>query len=417
MKNYYKIDLISISQTSGGTGGVYTGKITFEQLFRIHRLTERKESKQDPFGTKKINYKKEEDEEFQRHLSEKKLTEIRNYVSEHLISEKATIFPSAVIISLELNENNSEDFLEEQQIDHYYSQELGTCFILQNSQSPQFKKLYIPKNERICLIVDGQHRFYGLRKYYESIKNEEIRDRIKKFEFITTVLLGLDAYQVGQVFANVNFHQKPVNRSLYYDIFGASSTDKNEIQLAHYLALHMQNNTDSPLKDMIKLLGKGYGLFSQAFIVEKLIIHFGRDGVWRALYEDFKSSGRRFLEIPLFMKSYFRAIEHHYDLCWPRRVIRDGHEVYSSFSYDYILCKTTGMGAFLRLIKDIFPLVEKMSETQKMAKLDSIFSRISKKDAAIMFSKTGDYGGAGSEGLQLRLYRSLKYKYKLEASS
>lgn len=412
MSNFYKVDVINISQTPDNTGGVYTGKITFEQLFTIHRLTERKESTQDPFGgKKKVNYQEVDDEEFQRHLSDRKLGQIKTYLEELLHTNTATVFPSAVIISLDINENNSDN-LSYQEIENEYSPELNSCFLIENQLTPELKTLFIPKNKRICLIVDGQHRFYGLKRFYESAK-PEIQSRINKFEFITTILIGFDPFQVGQVFANVNFHQKPVNRSLYYDIFGASSTDKNEIQLAHYLVLHLQNSLESPLEGMIKLLGKGYGLFSQAFLVEKMLIHFSTNGVWNELFNDFRSNGKKFLNIPDFIKMYFRSIEFNYDNCWPRKVERDGKLVYSSFEYDYILCKTTGMGAFLRLIKDVYPLMADLSHESQRKKLDNIFSKINKSTAEELFSKKSEYGGAGSEGLQLKLYNNLKYRLDL----
>lgn len=405
IKNYYILDVAQISQLKSGTGAVFTGKLSFEELLTIHRLTERKESLEDPFGKKIINYQKEEDEEFQRHLSEKKLNEIKRYLIEEINNPQSSIsvFPSSLIISLDINENNSED-LTEQKIAQYYTDDLDSCFV---TNSGNFKKLYIPKNKRICLIVDGQHRFYGLKKYFDDLKIETDKKKVYNFEFITTILLGFDSYQVSQVFANVNFHQKPVNRSLYYDIFGASSNDKNEIQLAHYLVLHLQNNEDSPLKNMIKLLGKGYGLFSQAFFVEKVLIHYYSGGVWESLYEDFKNNGKTFLKIPTFIKLYFNSIREHYPDCWPEKVERDGELVYSSFAYDYILCKTTGMGAFLRLIKDIYPRTENINTNSK-AELDKIFGNISASEAEQLFSKNGDFGGGGSEGLQLRLYKFLK---------
>lgn len=408
--NYFIIDSLQISQLKSGTGGVFTARLTFDQLYKIHRLTERKESLHDPFGLKKDKNDKIEDDEFQRHLSPGKLSEIKKYVGlEFANSDTKIIFPSAVIISLDLNEDNSEEMSQEN-IESLYSPLLQSCFVVNAGNS--FKKIYIPKNNKISLIVDGQHRFYGFKKYYDTLDSGD-KTKFEKFEFITTILVGFDSYQIAQVFANVNFHQKPVNRSLYYDIFGSTSTDRNEIQLAHFLALHMQNNIESPLLNMIKLLGKGYGLFSQAFFVEKLLIHFDQNGIWRDLYLDYKNNGERFLTISVFMKLYFSSVSYSYSSCWPEMVVRDGKYVYSSYAYQYILCKTTGMGAILRLINDIYPhTIGKSNEEIKIV-LDSIFSRINRREAENFFSRNGEFGGAGSEGLQLKLYKKLKYKLNL----
>lgn len=290
-----------------------------------------------------------------------------------------------------------------------YSDRLSSCFIKNESI------LYIPKNRRIALIVDGQHRFYGVKKLYESpFLSAEDKQTIENFEFPTSFLIGFDIYQLGKVFATVNFTQKPVNRSLYYDIFGSvPDIEKNDIKLAHDLALHLNNSEESPLKDMIKMLGKGYGLFSQSFFVEKMLIHFKKRGVWEKIYADYINNGRDYKKLPIFMKTYLRCVEEAYNNAWPTRVERDEKLVYSPFYYDFILCKTTGMGAIFRLIKDIYPLVEESSEKEMHDKILEIFNRLPKIEYMNLFSKTGDFGGTGGEGLQVKLYRHLQSKLRL----
>src|SRR5690606_14988011 len=115
------------------------------------------------------------------------------------------------------------------------------------------------------LIVDGQHRLAAMLKLYEDASSDKIRigryslqqkypdltnnivqNRLTSFELNCTLLIGFDLWEQGKVFADVNFNQKPVNKSLYYDIFGSyPDPDKNDIFLAHMLALHLNNNEDS----------------------------------------------------------------------------------------------------------------------------------------------------------------------------
>ncbi len=412
MKNFTKITTLEVLQLNSKSGAVFNGRITFKELLQIHRLTERKESSIDPFGEKTKSQIIDFEEEFQRHLNNSKLNQIGNYLDKALDNDsEGIIFPSSVILSLDLNEDNSED-LNENQINDLYYEGMSSCFAVKNDETTS---IYIPKTKAICLIVDGQHRFYGLKKYYEQTTDDNLKKKISNFQFISTILLGYDSYQVAEVFANVNFNQKPVNKSLYYDIFGSAAKEKNEIQLAHFLALHMQNSFDSPLKDMIKLLGKGYGLFSQAFFVEKLLIHFKEGGVWHELYGNYILGGERFLIIAKFLKQYFRIIEEIYSACWPERVLKDGNEVYSAYSYKYILCKTTGMGALFRLIKDVYPLTEEIEDENKVSNiLRSKFNLIDQQTAENLFSKMGEYGRGGSEGFQVRLYRELKERLELQ---
>lgn len=415
MENFIKISSLEVLQLNSKSGAVYTGRITFKELLVIHRLTERKENSTDPFGDK-MNVRKIsadiDDNEFQRHLNKSKLIQLAKYLNEGFGNQnEGILYPSSVILSVDLNEDNSNE-LKEDEIDNKYYEGISNCFTIEKDG---ITSIFIPKTERICLIVDGQHRFYGLKKFYNETKDLKKKDKILGFQFIATILLGYDPYQVAEVFANVNFNQKPVNKSLYYDIFGSSAKEKNEIQLAHFLALHMQNNQESPLNDMIKLLGKGYGLFSQAFFVEKLLIHFKDDGVWTDLYQNYLLDGDRFLKIPEFLILYFSEIKKAYPECWPEKIVRENTEVYSAFSYEYILCKTTGMGAFFRLIREIFPVIDNSNtEDEKREALRNFFTKISKQDAQLLFSKNGEFGRGGSEGFQIRLYKILKKYYELD---
>lgn len=406
--NYYEINVMPIRQIQTGT--VLMGKLQFKQLLTIHRLTERKESLIDPFEEKKVNVEFEE-EEFQRQLSPNKLNKIGNFLREQfeLYKEKKSIgiFPTAIIVALDHDVDYDSDKLDEKLLEEQYFEKLSSCFIKRDSV------LYIPKNKRVALIVDGQHRFYGVKKFYESIQNEEDKKFIEDFEFPTTFLIGFDIYQLGEVFATVNFNQKPVNRSLYYDIFGSvPETEKNDIKLAHDLALHLNNNEESPIKDMIKMLGKGYGLFSQSFFVEKMLIHFKSGGVWEKIYSDYMTNGKQYKKLPIFMKIYLTCVEETFISAWPTRIEKNGKLVYSPYNYEFILCKTTGMGAIFRLIKDIYPLVENLSEKEMHDKIIDILDRV-RKDSKEIFSKNGAFGMTGGEGLQVKLYRFLKLKLKL----
>ncbi len=427
LKNYIVIDVIEVRQLQNGL--VFTGKITFQQLNSIFKLTERKEDTTDPFDGSKIKYTTRTTE-FQRQLSEKKLKEIQLYLREEIkqinIGKSLGLFPSSLILynrSFESDDlvidtkeklKNDEVELTEQIIHDSYTSELDCCFY--RHQSDDYYKLYIPNNTGITLIVDGQHRFYGTKLLYNSV-DEKTQGQIDDFEFIMTFLVGFDVYEVGQIFATVNFNQKPVNRSLYYDIFGsAPQTDRegnlqNDIRLAHDLALHLNNNESSPIYSMIKLLGKGEGLFSQAFFVKRMLALF-KSGIWNKYLIDYINGGNEYKDIAQFMKDYLYALFEAYPSAWPEKVNKKGKLVYSSYYYDYILCKTTGLGAFFRLIKDIYPKISKNSNSYKK-EIMNYFTKISDKDADKLFSSSGIYGGAGSEGLQDKLYLYLKSKFGL----
>ena len=227
--------MVQVSQLQSGI--VFTGKMNFGQLNQIYKLTERRESVDDPFGNSTIVY--DDNTDFQRQLSQKKLKEIESYLRDEMQQRKAgkslAMFPSSLILynrasepdDLKLDTNADEQTINLQVINDSYSTTLDCCFYLQSPQKADLYQLFIPKNRGITLIVDGQHRFIGTQRFYQSLP-QELRDEVENFEFIVTYLVGFDLYEVGQIFATVNFNQKPVNRSLYYDIFGsAPQTDRD----------------------------------------------------------------------------------------------------------------------------------------------------------------------------------------------
>ncbi len=293
-KNYIILDMVQVSQLQSGM--VFTGKMKFHQLNEVYKLTERKENIYDPFADKNINFDANSIE-FQRQLSKKKLSDIEAYLSKEMEQREAgkslAMFPSSLILynrsyesdDLKQGSDTEVETLSEDIIDESYTDELDCCFYVQSEEKKDVYKLYIPKNKGITLIVDGQHRFVGTQRFYNSLSKEK-KSLVDDFEFIVTYLVGFDLYEVGQIFATVNFNQKPVNRSLYYDIFGsAPQTDRdgklqNDIRLAHELAVHLNVNEESPINSMIKLLGKGYGLFSQAFFVDKMRRYVFKSKIW-----------------------------------------------------------------------------------------------------------------------------------------
>lgn len=430
LNNYIIINVVQVRQLQNGL--VFTGKIKFGELNQIFKLTERQESVHDPIDNTTITLSAE-DQQFQRQLSFKKLREIQIYLQEEMKQlqngKSLGMFPSSLILynrsyesdDLNLDDtkydlNDNEDvILTEDIIQNSYHANLDCCFYLTN-QSPDIYKLYIPKNPKITLIVDGQHRFFGTKQFYNTLSTVQ-KLLVDDFEFIVTYLVGFDVYEVGQIFATVNFNQKPVNRSLYYDIFGsAPQTDRegnlqNDIRLAHDLVLHLNNSESSPIKSMVKLLGKGYGLFSQAFFVEKIIRVF-RTGIWDSYLIDYVNQGDHYKDIAIFMKDFFSAIQEAYPSAWPEKINRGEKMVYSSYSYPYILWKTTGLGAFFRLIKNIYPRVSSDPSNYKINIL-SILNRINDSEANALFSKEGNFGGSGSEGIQDKLYKQLLIAYDL----
>jgi DGQHR domain-containing protein len=292
-------------------------------------------------------------------------------------------------------------------------------------------ELLVPTN-KISLIVDGQHRLSAMIKLYEDAKNDRIKigrnalfheypdltnemviSQLEKFELNCTILLGFDKWEQGKVFADVNFNQKPVNKSLYYDIFGSfPDPNKNDIFLAHMLAMHLNNNENSVIKNSIKMLGTGNGYFSQAFFVEALLDHFGKQGIWNDIPLNYVNGGSEHKILPKVLKAYMSAIKSSYNDYWPKE------DETTSRKYPHILLKTTGMGALLKLLDPIYRKLKPEIDFKSIddAELIKIFVKQlepSIDKASYYFSREGGYSGSGSKGQQNALYLELKKSLNL----
>jgi len=406
---YIVLDMFKVRQMQNGI--VFAGKMRFSDLNQVYKFTERKSQKQDNmFGTSEYSLLKDENDFFQRQISKDKVFKIREYLEESLSLNKEThnIFPSSVILYNRPSEEDAEDLIDEK-ITNLYAPDLDCCFYRENLQSsvPGLYQLFIPKNKDITLIVDGQHRFLGTKTLYDSLvkAKDTNSSKVADFEFIVTYLVGFDIYEVSRIFADVNFKQKPVNRSLYYDIFGSVPyTDDNnewhnEIRLAHDLAVH--------------LLGKGHGLFSQAFFVDTIQNNIFKSGVWNEYLGSYIKGDSRYRIISKFMKDYLCALRDVYPSLFPNKIEKDvdgiSKQVYSSNAYRGVLWKTTGLGAYLRLIKYIYPLV-KNDPDNFHSNIKNIFERIDEKSICLILDK---YKEGGSAGFQSKLYKELLEKYEL----
>jgi DGQHR domain-containing protein len=130
------------------------------------------------------------------------------------------------------------------------------------------------RSENSAVILDGQHRVAAFRYVDEQIR--------RKYEILVTFLVGIPFYQQAELFAIINGKQKPVNRSIIYDLFGyAPIGGDNEEQLyeglmavsrfCSHVTRILNRFPESPWQSKIKMRGPGdEGVISQAAVVEYL---------------------------------------------------------------------------------------------------------------------------------------------------
>lgn len=388
------VDLIKIVQVDHKP--MFVGKISFKQLYGKERLTKREFS-----GAS----------EFQRKTDAKRVKDIANFLEDH----DATVspFPTPLVLSVD---TETESFLEENEVQEYMKRSSGKAVLINDKgnsdidrATTDFFKLHLPQLNNNIFIVDGQHRFNGVKEYLRRSKTES------DFEFLVTFLLNYDTYEQSKVFANINFKQKPVNKSLYYDIFG-SLPGKNQFTFCHYLISNIDEKQE--IAGLVKMLGTGKGIVSLAFMVETFMKLISQKGMVYQLYHqyevsDYDGSAQDYLSLSVILNSYFYYFFVRFPEYTPQKVEKTNYDepIFSSYKYDYYLFKATGMYGLLFIFNDLFEkgvlTFEDNTEDKVFSKLDDTFGFIINKNYSNRLFNDSRLKGAGSASLQKRFYKKM----------
>lgn len=121
---------------------------------------------------------------------------------------------------------------------------------------PKFKagSISVPIVPHAAQVIDGQHRIAGLEAAIEI--NEDIGEQ----ELLVTMCIGLSTPEAAQIFLNINTEQKPVPKSLVFDLFGEVIDDaEHGVNRATDLARDLNEDPTSPLYNLIKFPGAARG--------------------------------------------------------------------------------------------------------------------------------------------------------------
>lgn len=338
---------------------------------------------------------------YQRRLDPKRLREIKKYIYNSILDEKenvavSALFPTAMILAVEQEE---------------------LPLIHDGITDIQFEK-----GQRLY-IVDGQHRLMAMRQLYKELHNlfrseqeQYILEYLNSYKFNCTILVNYDIWEQGQVFINVNFKQKPVNRSLYYDVYGAEyiesedpkHLERNKIFLAHQLTRFMNENKISPFNNNIKMLGTGKGYVSQSFFVEALLPLFKDTGIW---YFDPRSAATPYSVLDACkseLLNFYCVVADCFKKYW-------GADNNNKVNF---ICKTTGVGAFTRLMSVLHHQLDssilstlKATEPGKICKdyaeeiKKMLTPVVAKQDE--LFGPQSIFGNTGGKGIENTLFKEM----------
>lgn len=377
--------------------------IKFVDLKDIVLFTCKANPRNTSFNDKYSKVVKENFEYYQRRIDVRRMNQIELFIRQCILSEHKSysitaLFPTSLILAVNEEEGNTI----EKETD-------TSCEIELNNN---------------IFIVDGQHRMMAMKSLYERLIESSspteddyaVIKYLKEYKFNCVLLVNYDLWEQGQVFVNVNFKQKPVNKSLYYEVFGShynedpSMWKQNHIFLAHNLTKMLNENSQSPYFNRIKMIGTGVGYISQASFVESLIRQFSLNGIW-SIYNKPQDGNVKYMAVELL--SYFAAVKEAFKEYWPNDNDKNGT----------IICKTTGTGAFVRLmsemrneapsdvINSLYSEYKKnevyISKEYKNFVLDK-FKQIDKNKAEYLFGNESAFSGAGGKGAEVKMYKELR---------
>ncbi|WP_455825022.1 DGQHR domain-containing protein [Pseudomonas graminis] len=138
--------------------------------------------------------------------------------------------------------------------------------------APSYSKgmIKVPLIPHAAQVIDGQHRLAGLEQAILT------NPKVGESELLVTMCVGLSTSDAAKIFLNINTEQRPVPKSLVFDLFGAVVNDEEHaINRATDLARELNDDPTSPLYKLIKFPGapRGQGSIELSTFVSALKDH------------------------------------------------------------------------------------------------------------------------------------------------
>ena len=182
----------------------------------------------------------------QRLMNPKRLQMIADY-----INRPDSAFPNSIILAA--NFRKEDGLIEDDEFEGEEGQQEATGRRWSvDEQEDGYCTLHIPTKEKLAAIIDGQHRLFAF-----------VRARPQRLDMnlICSIFLDLPKPYQAQLFATINSTQKPVDKSLTYELFGYNVEEEDEKfwspdKLAVFLTRKLGTDEKSPLKGRIVIAPK-----------------------------------------------------------------------------------------------------------------------------------------------------------------
>jgi len=180
----------------------------------------------------------------------RRLHAIANY-----IDQIDAAFPNSIIVAANLQKDDPrvegdidtdlDEEADEAQLQLEYSRrwsvEATPTFNAEGEETGEDYTLVIPTNAQLARIIDGQHRLFA----FPGAQSERLDTQL-----LCAVFLDLPPPMQATIFATINSNQKPVDKSLTYELFGYNVSDEPESEwspdkLAVFLARKLATDDKS----------------------------------------------------------------------------------------------------------------------------------------------------------------------------
>lgn len=169
----------------------------------------------------------------QRAIDPKRLKAIGGF-----ISRSDAAFPNSIILAANLR--GEDGFIEE---------DAETRWSIEPDEPCGASTITIPTTKRLSAVIDGQHRLFSFA--YASPSRLSM-------PLVCSIFFDLPKPFQAQLFATINSTQKPVDKSLTYELFGYNISEESESfwspdKVAVFFARKLNTEEDSPLRDRIAI--------------------------------------------------------------------------------------------------------------------------------------------------------------------
>ncbi|MFZ2899762.1 MAG: DGQHR domain-containing protein [Saprospiraceae bacterium] len=330
------------------------------------------------------------EKDFQRDPSSQRVKSIVEYIQK----KDFAFFPNTIIANCELiNDWGDFQLSESDPEDDFFNIKDKPSFISFLKKQEDKYCLIIPFCENSVLVIDGQHRLEGLKNVDEALQ--------KSYELLIAFIIGFDRSVVAKQFYTINYEQKPVNKSLLYQLTGEFSREIDELSFMHNLVKILNEINDSPFYGRVKMLGKTpMDLPSEQRRMLSISQSFLIDSTLRFISP--RALGTKYP--PIFLKYFNNSKEH---ILIVRTISRFFNAVKSikpdwEAPYLSVLSKGMGVSALLKVLNIMFPVIFYKEMDGRWELIDNLKIEDFKKYLAglerVDFGTDGPFGKMGSAG-------------------